>query len=138
MATATSTNILTPEFIKERIVLADDQNWAFRSLILLVRYMESDLTGYRNSLGKIENRNSPRYWMDWMSRSLINRTMRVSDCARHTPAVFNDPKWFFQQGRPLTGTHLNSLKEFFSEPTVCQTVYDLATGKIALPTISTN
>ena len=76
MATATSTNILTPEFIKERIVLADDQNWAFRSLILLVRYMESDLTGYRNSLGKIENRNSPRYWMDWMSRSLINRTMR--------------------------------------------------------------
>lgn len=139
MATATNETVLTPEFITGMIVNNGSQNWAFRSLILLTRYMEHDLNGYRKSLGKIDNRNSPRYWIDWMSRSLINRTMRVSDCARHTPMVFTDPTWFESgHGRLLSGTHLNSMQDFFREPAVAQTVYDLATGKIALPPLPTN
>ena len=141
MATATNEyneTVLTPQFITGMICANGDQSWAFRSVLLLVRYMEHDLAGYRKSVGKVENRNSPRYWLDWMSRSLINRTMRVSDSLRGVPQVASDPKWFLDHGRGLSGSHAQAMVAFFNEPAVAQTVYDLATGKITLPPLPSN
>lgn len=125
------TQTLTPDLIAT--MCEKDQIWLFRSLILLTRYMEADIAKYRESLGKIDNRNSPRYWLDWMSRSLLNRTMTLRASYLAVPATIDDPKWFTERGRVLSNTHLQSAIDFIKNDSVKQTVYDLATGKIALP-----
>ena len=143
----TPTTPLTPAIITNSIVLnshhdeggeaqSTDQTWLYRSLLLLCKYMEHDLVGYRANLGSIENRNSPRYWLEWMSNDLLPRHVLITSLAADHVAFsdgFITATGGTYHGRPLSGTHLESAILFFTEnPSVSETVYKLASNQISL------
>jgi hypothetical protein len=124
---------LTPDLIAE--MCEKDQMWLFRSLILLGRYMEHDLKGYRAKVGKIDNRNSVRYWLDWMSRSLIHRSMTLRQIHAGTPSVMGDAEWFNNHGRQISGVHRDSCLAFIRTDSVKNLIYALATRDLTIPSL---
>ncbi|MGA0867059.1 MAG: hypothetical protein ACO3QV_07065 [Candidatus Nanopelagicaceae bacterium] len=124
---------LTPDLIAE--MCEKDQMWLFRSLILLGRYMEHDLKGYRTKVGKVDNRNSVRYWLEWMSRTLIHRNMTLQQIHAGTPSVMGDPNWWTQNGRYLSRTHLDSCLTFIRTDSVKNLIYALATRDLTIPSL---
>ena len=126
-ATTTPTNPLTAAHIRSMIrptasvanstVFADQQqSWIWRSLLYCVREMRRDLKRYRSDLGKVENRNSPAYWVDWMSNGKIGRDADPLDV--HS-AILSEKK---MPARRLSGQHLDNAVRFLCEDGVAEAI----------------
>lgn len=92
------------------------QSWIWRCLLHCHREMRKDIKQYRSDMGRVENRNSPAYWIEWMSDLALTKNSGCTDIhavilsGRESPA------------RPLTGRHLENAVNFLTTEGVAETV----------------
>jgi hypothetical protein len=136
--TATTTNVLSPDHIRDMIGngmpsremndlvrngsqlpdnrLANQQRWVWRSLLYCFREMQRDIKQYRSDIGRVDNRNSPAYWCDWMSDGRLNKNSAASDIHN---IILEDVK---NPPRPLNGSHLDKAVQFLITEGVAENV----------------
>tara|TARA_R110002096_G_scaffold28772_2_gene87218 strand:- start:983 stop:1384 length:402 start_codon:yes stop_codon:yes gene_type:complete len=124
--TATTSNVLTATTIRDMVrngsQLPNDnrpatqQSWVWRSLLYCFREMQRDIKQYRSDLGRVDNRNSPAYWCDWMSDGRLQRDCAASDIHN---MILEDAK---NPPRNLNGSHLDKAIEFLCSEGVAENV----------------
>ena len=119
--TATTTNVLTPDHIRDmvrsdQVSASNQQRWVWRSLLYCFREMQRDIKQYRSDLGRVDNRNSPAYWCDWMSDGRLNKNSAASDIHNVILEDAKDPP------RNLNGSHLDKAIEFLCSEGVAENV----------------
>lgn len=98
-------------------VLADQQqSWVWRCLLYCLREQRRDLKRYRSDLGKVENRGSPAYWVDWMSYGNIGKDSSPLDV--HSVILHGDK----MPTRRLSGKHLDNAVRFLCEDGVAEAI----------------
>jgi hypothetical protein len=110
-------NILTADILRTKIREQDGgsiaQNWIFRSLLYLAREQTTDLKNYRRNMGKRENRNSPTYWIDWMSGGDLRSGVPDGD-DNYSMAIEDMRHFESYNGDPLSGEHLQNACELLA------------------------
>ena len=121
--TATTSNVLSPDHIRDMVRSVHDeasasnqQSWVWRSLLYCFREMQRDIKQYRTDLGRVENRNSPAYWCDWMSDGRVNKN---SACADVHKMILEDAK---DPPRNLSGSHMDKAVQFLCSEGVAENV----------------
>ena len=124
--TATTSNVLTATTIRDMVrngsQLPNDnrpatqQSWVWRSLLYCFREMQRDIKQYRSDLGRVDNRNSPAYWCDWMSDGRLNKNSAASDIHNVILEDVKDPP------RNLNGSHLDKAVQFLMTEGVAENV----------------
>ncbi len=136
--TETTSNVLTPDHIRDMIGngmpsremndlvrngsqlpdnrLANQQRWVWRSLLYCFREMQRDIKQYRSDLGRVDNRNSPSYWCEWMSDGRLNKNSAASDIHK---MILEDAK---NPPRDLNGRHLDNAVTFLTTEGVAENV----------------
>ena len=71
---------------------------------------------YRTDMGRVENRNSPAYWIDWMSDGRLNKN---SDAADIHNVILEDAK---DPPRTLSGRHFDNALTFLTTEGVAETI----------------
>lgn len=127
MTETATTNVLTPDFIRMMIrptksvenspaFVAQQQSWIWRSLLYCHREMRRDIKQYRTDMGRVENRNSPAYWIDWMSNGRLGKN---SDAADIHKVILEDQK---DPPRTLSRQHLENAVTFLTTEGVAETI----------------
>jgi len=119
--TATTPNVLTPDHIRDmvrsdQVSASNQQRWVWRSLLYCFREMQRDIKQYRSDLGRVDNRNSPAYWCDWMSDGRLNKNSAASDIHNIILEDVKDPP------RNLNGSHLDKAVQFLTSEGVAENV----------------
>jgi hypothetical protein len=96
--------------------LVTQQSWIWRSLLYCHREMRRDIKQYRTDMGRVENRNSPAYWIDWMSNGKLNKN---SDAADIHKVILEDAK---NPPRILSRQHLENAVTFLTTEGVAETI----------------
>ena len=118
--TATTT-ALTADHIRDmvrsdHVSASNQQSWIWRSLLYCFREMQRDIGQYRKDMGRVENRNSPAYWIDWMSDGGLHKNSSASDV--HT-VILTDTK---NPPRDLSGSHMDKAVQFLTTEGVAEAV----------------
>ena len=117
--TSTAT-ALTADHIRDMVRSDYDtlyqQQWVWRSLLYCFREMQRDIKQYRSDMGRIENRNSPAYWIDWMSDGGLNKNSPASEIHR---VILTDTK---NPPRDLSRQHLDKAVQFLTTPGVAENI----------------
>ena len=118
--TATTT-ALTADHIRDmvrsdHVSASNQQSWIWRSLLYCFREMQRDIKQYRSDMGRVDNRNSPAYWCDWMSDGGLNKN---SACTDIHAVILRDAK---DPPRTLSGRHLDNAVTFLTTEGVAETV----------------
>ena len=92
------------------------QSWIWRSLLYCFREMQRDIKQYRSDMGRVDNRNSPAYWIDWMANGGLNKN---SACSEIHAVILRDAK---HPPRVLSGRHLDNAVTFLTTEGVAETV----------------
>ena len=92
------------------------QSWVWRSLLYCFREMQRDIKRYRSDIGRVENRNSPAYWIDWMSDGGLNKN---SGCTDIHAVILTDTK---DPPRDLSGSHLDKAVQFLTTEGVAENI----------------
>jgi len=120
MTDTATTNVLTPDHIRDMVRSDHDtlyqQQWVWRSMLYCFREMQRDIKQYRSDLGRLENRNSPAYWCDWMSDGRLNKNSAASDIHNIILEDVKDPP------RSLNGSHLDKAVQFLTSEGVAENV----------------
>tara|TARA_R100001443_G_scaffold115577_1_gene133678 strand:- start:107 stop:490 length:384 start_codon:yes stop_codon:yes gene_type:complete len=116
-----TTNVLTPDHIRDmvrsdHVSASNQQRWVWRSLLYCFREMQRDIKQYRSDLGRVDNRNSPAYWCDWMSDGRLNKNSAASDIHNVILEDVKDPP------RNLNGRHLDNAVTFLTSEGVAENV----------------
>jgi len=118
--TATNPNVLTSDYIRNMVQSSEhppmQQSWVWRSLLYCFREMQRDIRRYRKDLGQVENRNSPAYWIDWMSDGRLDKNSAPSDIHNIILEDAKDPP------RNLNGRHLDNAVTFLTTEGVAENV----------------
>ena len=118
--TATTT-ALTADHIRDmvrsdHVSASNQQSWIWRSLLYCFREMQKDMKQYRSDIGRVDNRNSPAYWIDWMSDGGLNKN---SACSEIHAVILRDAK---DPPRTLSGRHLDNAVTFLTTEGVAENV----------------
>ena len=118
--TATTT-ALTADHIRDmvrsdHVSASNQQSWIWRSLLYCFREMQRDIKQYRSDMGRVDNRNSPAYWIDWMSDGGLNKN---SACSEIHAVILRDAK---NPPRTLSGRHLDNAVTFLTTEGVAENV----------------
>ena len=120
MTETATTNVLTADHIRDMVRNPDrpttQQSWVWRSLLYCHREMKRDMKQYRTDMGRVENRNSPAYWIDWMSDGRLNKN---SDAADIHNVILEDAK---DPPRTLSGRHFDNALTFLTTEGVAETI----------------
>jgi hypothetical protein len=92
------------------------QSWIWRSLLYCFREMQKDMKQYRSDIGRVDNRNSPAYWIDWMANGGLNKN---SACSEIHAVILRDAK---HPPRVLSGRHLDNAVTFLTTEGVAEAV----------------
>lgn len=119
--TATTPNVLTPDHIRDmvrsdQVSANNQQRWVWRSMLYCFREMQRDIKQYRSDLGRVDNRNSPAYWCDWMSDGRLNKNSAASDIHNIILEDVKDPP------RNLSGSHMDKAVQFLTSEGVAENV----------------
>ena len=118
--TATTT-ALTADHIRDmvrsdHVSASNQQSWIWRSLLYCFREMTKDIKQYRSDMGRVDNRNSPAYWIDWMSDGGLNKNSACSEIHR---VILTDTK---NPPRTLSGRHLDNAVTFLTTEGVAENI----------------
>jgi len=120
MTDTATTNVLTSDYLCDKVRDADrpttQQSWVWRSLLYCFREMQRDIKRYRKDLGQVANRNSPAYWIDWMSDGRLDKNSAPSDIHNIILEDAKDPP------RNLNGRHLDNAVTFLTSEGVAENV----------------
>jgi len=116
-----TTTALTADHIRDmvrsdHVSASNQQSWVWRSLLYCFREMQKDIKRYRTDIGRVENRNSPAYWIDWMSNGGLNKN---SACTDIHAVILRDAK---DPPRTLSGSHLDKAVQFLTTPGVAENI----------------
>mgnify|MGYP001209597800 CR=1 FL=1 len=118
--TANNPNVLTTDYIRDMVRNGDrpttQQSWVWRSLLYCFREMQRDIKQYRSDMGRVDNRNSPAYWCDWMSDGRLQRGCAASDIHNIILEDAKDPP------RNLSGSHMDKAVQFLTSEGVAENV----------------
>ena len=92
------------------------QSWIWRSLLYCFREMQKDMKQYRSDIGRVDNRNSPAYWCDWMANGCLNKN---SDCSTIHAVILHGST---HPPRTLSGRHLDNAVTFLTTEGVAEAV----------------
>ena len=93
-----------------------DDHWIYRSLLVLRRAQLSNPKEYRNAMlddngDRIENRNSPAYWLEWMTKGVLNRSSQEQE-------VISYAENHSHPERGLSREHLDNAVALLAHPVV--------------------
>ena len=121
MTETATTTALTADHIRDmvrsdHVSASNQQSWIWRSLLYCFREMQKDIKQYRSDMGRVDNRNSPAYWIDWMSDGGLNKN---SACSEIHAVILRDAK---DPPRTLSGRHLDNAVTFLTTPGVAENI----------------
>ena len=115
-ATALTADHIRDMIRSDQVSPSNQQSWIWRSLLYCFREMQRDIKQYRSDIGRVENRNSPAYWIDWMSDGGLNKN---SECSEIHRVILTDTK---NPPRDLSGSHLDKAVQFLTTPGVAENI----------------
>ena len=92
------------------------QSWIWRSLLYCFREMQKDMKQYRSDIGRVDNRNSPAYWIDWMANGGLNKN---SDSPTIHAVILHGST---HPPRTLSGSHLDKAVQFLTTEGVAENI----------------
>ena len=95
---------------------SNQQSWIWRSLLYCFREMQRDIKQYRSDMGRVDNRNSPAYWCDWMANGSLNKN---SDSPTIHAVILHGST---HPPRVLSGRHLDNAVTFLTTEGVAEAV----------------
>ena len=115
MIRPTKSSQITPGS-RSRAFSDQQQSWIWRCLLHCHREMRRNIENYRSDMGRVENRNSPAYWVEWMSDLALTKN---SDCVDIHAVILSGRE---SPARPLSGRHLENAVNFLTTEGVAETV----------------
>ena len=115
-ATALTADHIRDMIRSDQVSPSNQQSWIWRSLLYCFREMQRDIKQYRSDIGRVENRNSPAYWIDWMSDGGLNKNSPASEIHR---VILTDTK---NPPRDLSRQHLDKAVQFLTTPGVAENI----------------
>lgn len=96
----------------------DQQRWIWRSLLYITREKQRDLTLYRKEMGAVQNRNSPSYWLEWMSSGHLDKNCNATKI--HEKILADRLDGIDGPMKPLSDGHLDACVRFLTTPGVAE------------------
>lgn len=122
--TTTTGTLLTADYIRSMIDIPspggqqtiDQQQWIWRSLLYITREKQRDITLYRKEMGAVQNRNSPSYWLEWMSHGHLDKNCNATKI--HDKIL--EGEGFDGPMKSLSDGHLDNCVKFLTTPGVAE------------------